>query len=225
VAAAAGRWLLLLAVATDARGQGAGSALLAAVEQRTTPGRLRTMDQPGNYLAPGIDERNEDTIAWCERRGFVRSKRYENIKVPLVGNALIDRNPTIDGFVVKRAEPSDRDALLACARSFAASWEFEIARAYEVNSVHIATLPDGQVVAFAAHDGNNRGLGWFGPAGTLEAYRGKGLGEALLLPCLRDVRDAGHEWGVIAWIGPRAFYAKAAGAVDDRAFVVLEKTW
>jgi hypothetical protein len=78
-------------------------------------------------------------------------------------------------------------------------------------------------VAFAAHDGNNAGLGWFGPAGTLPAHRGRGLGAALLLQCLLDVAEAGHEAGVIAWIGPREFYERTVGAVDDRMFVVMEK--
>src|SRR3569623_1887659 len=34
--------------------------------------RLRALDQPGNYLAPGIDERNTEAIAWLEKRGWRR---------------------------------------------------------------------------------------------------------------------------------------------------------
>ncbi|MBA3394602.1 MAG: GNAT family N-acetyltransferase, partial [Deltaproteobacteria bacterium] len=88
--------------------------------------------------------------------------------------------------------------------------------------VHVA-LADGAYCAFAAHDGNNRGLGWFGPTGTWPAHRGKGLGEALLLACLVDVA-AEHARCEVAWIGPRPFYEKVAGIVDERRFVVLART-
>src|SRR5262249_14985868 len=84
-------------------------------------------------------------------------------------------------------------------------------------------LRAGGIVAFACHDGNNRGLGWFGPAGTAEAHRGQGLGEALLVPCLLDIAATGHAEGTIAWIGPRRFYEEKVGARADRRFVVLEQ--
>jgi GNAT superfamily N-acetyltransferase len=87
--------------------------------------------------------------------------------------------------------------------------------------VHVA-LKDGQYCAFAAHDGNNSGLGWFGPTGTWPAHRGQGLGEALLVACLVDVA-AEHARCEVAWIGPRPFYEKVAGIVEDRHFVVLKK--
>ena len=79
----------------------------------------------------------------------------------------------------------------------------------------------GAAVAFTAHDGNNRGLGWFGPMGTLPAHRGRGLGEALVLRCLADVRTR-PEGRVIAWVG-RSFYARTCGAVPERRFIVYEE--
>src|SRR5450432_4904651 len=75
VAAIAERWLRVLAVSPPARGYGIGSKLLAACEDAARTGgatRLRALDQPGNYLAPGIDERNTQTIAWLEKRGWRR---------------------------------------------------------------------------------------------------------------------------------------------------------
>ncbi len=76
---------------------------------------------------------------------------------------------------------------------------------------------DGGIAGFAAHDGNNRGLGWFGPAGTWPAHRGQGVGEALLLACLVEVaRD--HARCEVAWIGPRTFYERVAGIAGERQF-------
>jgi GNAT superfamily N-acetyltransferase len=102
-------------------------------------------------------------------------------------------------------------------------WPFELARALggDPPGVHVA-IGDGAYCAFAAHDGNNRGLGWFGPTGTWPAHRGRGLGEALLLACLVDVA-AHHAQCEVAWLGPRPFYDKVAGIAADRRFVVLTR--
>ena len=99
------------------------------------------------------------------------------------------------------------------AREFGGAWPFEVARALQFapSGVHVAVhVATGDYAAFAAHDGNNQGLGWFGPAGTWPAHRGQGLGEAALLACLVDVA-ATHDVCEVAWIGPRPFYQKAAG--------------
>src|SRR5205823_6329705 len=89
---------------------------------------------------------------------------------------------------IRRAESHEPALLDAIAREFGGAWPFEVACALRCDppAVHVA-LQDGAYCAFAAHDGNNRGLGWFGPTGTWPAHRGKGLGEALLLACLIDV--------------------------------------
>jgi GNAT superfamily N-acetyltransferase len=230
VAVVSGRWLRLIAVRPEACGHGVGRALVAAALDRARAWgatRLRTGDQPGNYLAPGVDARNQEALGFFAHLGFREVARYENLAVPLAGNPLVTAEraaaladaAAARGYTVRRAAPADAPALAGfAATAFAPAWAFEVARA----DVHIALAATGTIVAFGCHDGNNRGLGWFGPAGTAPEHRGAGLGQALLLPCLLDVAAAGHAEGVIAWIGPRAFYERTAGARSDRAFVVLE---
>jgi GNAT superfamily N-acetyltransferase len=284
VAASCGRWLRVLAVSPRARGQGAGTALLAACEQA---GARRTLDQPGNYLAPGIDVRNTETIAWLERRGWRRTgEPRTNVLIQVRDNPRVTAERARElaaaaaakGYEVRRARPDEHALLDAVAAEFGGAWPFELSRALTYQllleytgvrrgaedappldqayvqlrpdeealvrarygdgaerelegsrrdlarttpGVHVA-LKDGQYCAFAAHDGNNTGLGWFGPTGTWPAHRGQGLGEALLVACLLDVA-AEHERCEVAWIGPRPFYEKVAGIVEDRQFVVLTK--
>ncbi|HMG57110.1 MAG TPA: GNAT family N-acetyltransferase, partial [Kofleriaceae bacterium] len=218
-----------------ARGRGVGSALLAACEAAARAGgetALRTLDQPGNYLAPGIDERNAEAIGWLERRGWrtVGDPRL-NVLIDVRGNPRVSAARAAElaaaaaarGVEVRRARCDETALLDAVAAEFGGAWPFELARALagEPAGVHVA-VKDGAYCGFAAHDGNNRGLGWFGPAGTWPAHRGRGVGEALLLACLVDVA-ADHAQCEVAWIGPRPFYDKVAGIAADRRFVVLAR--
>lgn len=235
VAAVSARWLRVLAVAPSARRRGIGGALLAACERSARDAgeaTLRALDQPGNYLAPAIDERNAEAIAWLERRGWQRAGEPRcNVVVAVRGNprvsdvraAALAAAAATNGYAIRRARADETTLVDAVGIEFGGAWPFEVARAlaHEPAGVHVATR-DGAYCAFAAHDGNNRGLGWFGPTGTWPAHRGRGLGEAVLLACLVDVAAA-HARCEIAWIGPRPFYDKAAGIVDERRFVALAR--
>jgi GNAT superfamily N-acetyltransferase len=235
IAAVAGDRIRVLAVVPAARGRGIGSALLdacGAAARAAGAATLRTLDQPGNYLAPGIDERNTETIGWLERRGWQRHPEPRlDVLIDVRGNPRVSASRAGElaraagerGYEVRRAAAGERALVDAARAEFGGAWPFELSRAlgFDPPGVHVA-VKDGAYCAFAAHDGNNRGLGWFGPAGTWPAHRGLGLGEALLVACLVDVADH-HPRCEVAWIGPRAFYDKVAGVAEDRRFVVLTR--
>ena len=235
VAAWCSRYVRVLAVAPAARNRGAGSALLEACERDARDAgqpRLRALDQPGNYLAPGIDERNVDAIAWLEKRGWRRDgDPRTNVLIAVRDNPRVtaERAEALAdglrarGYEIRRARADERALLDAVAIAFGGAWPFELERAlgHEPAGVHVA-LRDGAYCGFAAHDGNNRGLGWFGPTGTWPDHRGGGLGEALLVACLVDV-GVEHARCEVAWIGPRPFYDKVAGIVEDRKLVAMLK--
>jgi GNAT superfamily N-acetyltransferase len=237
IAVTSSEWLRLFVVAPEQLGHGVGSALLDAAEEDLRArgvGRVRTMDQPGNYLAPGIDERNAATIEWFRRRGYQQVAVNTSLLVDLADNPRVTparlaeaTAAAVDqGYSVRRATRADRAALRkAIASEFSDGWAFEVNLSLSATpeGVHVAVAPDGAFAAFAAHDGNNRGLGWFGPAGTWPAHREKGLGAALLLACLEDVRRNGHDQCVISWIGPRDFYEHTVGIAGERRYVVMAK--
>jgi GNAT superfamily N-acetyltransferase len=239
VAAIGGDRLRVLAVRPDARGQGAGSALLAAaVAALRARGarRVRTLDLPGNYLAPGIDERNAETLAWLARRGFAAlERRNENLVIDVQTNPRVTAERAAAaatrcrdlGYEIRRARAGEGELVRAIAEGFGGAWPWEVGLALvqEPCGVHVALdprSPASPYAAFAAHDGNNHGIGWFGPAGTWPEHRGKGLGDALLLACLVDVA-ARQSTCEVAWIGPREFYRRSAGIASERRFVVLEQ--
>jgi GNAT superfamily N-acetyltransferase len=232
-----GRWLRLLAVDPSARGAGVGSALLAAAERSAADAgetHLRALDQPGNYLAPGIAVENTRTIEWLLRRGWAAGRRNTNLLIDVERNArataehagALGERACGKGYRLRRAALSDLPVILpAVAAEFSRGWAFEVEQAirHPPGAVHLAWSGLGALVAFAAHDGNNRGLGWFGPAGTWPDHRGKGLAEALLVACLADVAAAGHRTCTISWIGPRAFYERCAGINGEQHFLVMTK--
>ncbi len=238
IAATAGRWLRVLAVTPDMRGRGIGTALLAAAESSVISDghdQIKVLAQPGNYLAPGIDTRNTETIAWMVRRGYESAGRNTNLLIDVRGNPKVSQEHAQQladkaasrGYVIERARPEQAPELAgAIEAEFSASWAFEIERAlaFQPSGLHVARVAQDQSLAgFAAHDGNNAGLGWFGPAGTWQAHRGKGLGAALLMACLVDVaRD--HRQCTVAWIGPREFYDRVATIASERHFTVMRKS-
>lgn len=221
--------------------------LKKAAEGNPAHARLRVGDHPGNYLSPGLDPRYFEALAFLAARGFREVARILNVRAPVHENPLLSdarldeltRHAVAQGYKVRRTTAADCAPLLAFVETaFSATWALEVARALGTElggaaAAHTPTLPEGPgvhaawdghgaPVAFAAHDGNNRGLGWFGPTGTLPAHRGRKLGELLLIHCLRDVA-ARLEGGVIPWVGPVDFYARASGARPDREFLVYEE--
>jgi GNAT superfamily N-acetyltransferase len=218
-------------------------------EAGPTP-KLRIGDHPGNYLSPGLDERYEEGRAFLRARGFTEVGTNLNLRTDLDGNPCVldahlqplEEKARAAGYTIRRATAADVAPLSEMvSRVFSPTWTHEVQRALgpalggaaaahtpqlpEGAAVHVALDVEGRPAAFAAHDGNNRGLGWFGPMGTLDAHRGKGLGEVLLLRCLRDVAEHRRpEGGVIAWVGPVKFYAQACGARPERRFVVYEES-
>lgn len=237
VACISERWLRLLAVHPEHRDQGIGTALLNACLQEISAHAktARTMDQPGNYLSPGIDDRNHETIAWLAKRGFSKIGEACNLLIDLRDNDRVSQEHLNErqqaalaaGYDIARIRASQTEGTAAMLEtSFSRGWAFELRRAarFEPAAVHLATeRATQQVVAFAAHDGNNQGLGCFGPTGTLEAHRGQGLGAALLVACLLDIQASAHSHAEVAWIGPRDFYDKIAGIESERHFTVMSK--
>lgn len=68
------------------------------------------------------------------------------------------------------------------------------------------------LIGFACYDAT--ALGFFGPGGVAERYRGQGTGQALLLACLLDMKLKGYGYAIIGDVGPADFYRQIAGAIE-----------
>jgi mycothiol synthase len=120
------------------------------------------------------------------------------------------QQPTADG---------QRDRVLDFVRRvFGPIWAFEAAR-----GILFHAEVNGEIAGFAAHEANNRGLGFFGPTGVAPAHRGKHVGWQLLHASLADARRLGYDRVVIPWTDAISYYAKGCGAQVAHRFVVLRK--
>jgi ribosomal protein S18 acetylase RimI-like enzyme len=65
---------------------------------------------------------------------------------------------------------------------------------------------------FCCYDATARGF--VGPIGVAESARGRGVGAALLLACLHDMRAMGYGYAVAGHVGAPDFFRKVAGAIE-----------
>ncbi|MDD5675655.1 MAG: GNAT family N-acetyltransferase [Chitinivibrionales bacterium] len=81
-----------------------------------------------------------------------------------------------------------------------------------------------ELVGFACYDATARGF--FGPMGVAGPHRKKGIGRALTLAALADMRSHGYGYAIIGGVGPAEFYRTIAGAVDiEGSTPSIWKTW
>ncbi len=117
------------------------------------------------------------------------------------------------GIEIRRSIAPEKHLVVGWVQQhFGAAWgsETEVAYSNHPVSCWIATDETG-CIGFACYDATTKGF--FGPTGVNETYRGKGIGRALLLACMHDMRAQGYGYGIIGAAGPVDFYAKAVDAV------------
>lgn len=139
-----------------------------------------------------------------------------------------------ENVLIRAAAPSERATIAAWVRQhFQASWAAgcETALTRDPPSLSIAVeiqphepnpdrpydQPAELLLGFAGYDAGVRGM--FGPMGVREDYRDRGIGTALLLHNLHEMRRARYAYAVIGWAGPTDFYTKTVGAtiIEDSA--------
>jgi predicted N-acetyltransferase YhbS len=128
-------------------------------------------------------------------------------------NAVLEERMKDAGVTIRRAlAPEAKLVTKWVADEFGDGWASETAVALtrQPPTCFIATR-NQKLVGFACHESIARGF--FGPTGVEAEARGLGIGHALLVACLFDLRTMGYGYAIIGDVGPAAFYEKAVGAV------------
>jgi mycothiol synthase len=204
IAVTCGKYLRLLAVHPDRRNRGIGTTLLRRAEGR---GAKVVAAEPGNYFTPGIIDTDTATIEFFKKRGYAETARTQN----LIAKPADGGRRTADG--------AREETMAFIEANFGPIWRFEASHAETI--FHIEA--DGEIAGFATHEANNRGLGFFGPTGVAERFRGRGFGRDLLLASLDDLGRRGFRDVVIPWTDAIDFYRKSCGAVVAHKFVIMRR--
>lgn len=115
-------------------------------------------------------------------------------------------------IVIRRAMTPDKFRVVPFVRELSglsASGECDVCFGRQPVSCFVATR-GAELIGYACYDATMRDF--FGPTAVLKAYRGMGVGRALLLRALHAMRDEGYAYAIIGGVGPAAFYQKAVGA-------------
>jgi GNAT superfamily N-acetyltransferase len=94
---------------------------------------------------------------------------------------------------------------------FGAYWKSEVEVAFSRQPVSCWIAQRGnELLGFSCYECTARNF--FGPTGTMESERGKGIGKVLLIKSLESLREMGYAYAIIGGVGPAEFYEKAVGA-------------
>ncbi|WP_394584220.1 GNAT family N-acetyltransferase [Cytobacillus firmus] len=118
-------------------------------------------------------------------------------------------------FVRKVHQGDERELADFTEKNFSKEWAHTIQGGFQKEnpSIYIACDEDGRIIGFAAFDVYQNKKGYFGPMGVVKNRRVKGIGNALLHHCLKDMKEIGYEYAIIGGAGPTEFYEKACRAV------------
>lgn len=238
-------YIKLMAVDKNYRRQGIARMLYEKLEghfRSDNVDAVRIYDVPMNYFMPGIDPRYTEALCFAIRMGFKRfgdavnltvnlnesdwdtREEEKALEIPAYPASPVGGRTGKQGIEVRRAEANEKQNVIDFVKEEWALWTHEVEMAFKDNppSIHVAKLQK-KIKAFSAHNGNNKGTGWFGPMGTHSDLRGKGIGSILLKRCLADMRLMGQKSAIIPWVDHLDFYVHHANARVDRVFWRYEK--
>jgi GNAT superfamily N-acetyltransferase len=116
------------------------------------------------------------------------------------------------GIDVRRSLAPEKHLVTKWVREqFSEGWASETDVAYSNHPIScIVATHEEKLVGFACYDVTAKAF--FGPTGVDEIYRGRGIGKALLIACLHNLKAQGYAYGIIGAAGPVDFYARTVGA-------------
>ena len=118
------------------------------------------------------------------------------------------------GVLLRLCNPYERHCLVDFVqRNFSPKWvsECKVAMGHQPIGCFIATR-DKEIIGFVCYDTTARGF--IGPMGVGEKARGLGVGKALMVTALEQLRNMGFAYGILGGAGPVELYKKWVDAVE-----------
>ena len=117
------------------------------------------------------------------------------------------------GIIIRKPIGPEKHLVIDWVKTnFSDSWASEINMSFNGWPVSCWIAADGNdMVGFACYD--STALGFFGPTGVAKNYRNRGIGKALLMACMLDMKLKSYGYAIIGGVGPAQFYEKAVNAI------------
>lgn len=119
------------------------------------------------------------------------------------------------GFTVRRSMAHEGEIIQRWIKvNFSAGWASEVLPAISrTPSTMMISLEEstGKLAGFCVWDCT--ALGFLGPVGVAEEYRGTGVGKAVTLEVLHCMREQGYGYGIVGGAGPVDFFQSVCGAM------------
>jgi len=224
-------YIKLLCVDSNERRKRYARELYENVEQkieRKGVKSIRVYESHPNYFMPGIDPLYTEAICFFERLGYKKIGDTSNLAVdlslPNFDTVIEEKKLSSEGILCRRAKMSDQKTIYDWLQNKFPAWIGEVSETFSNKPITLFICElNRKLMAFSAHEGNNKGTGWFGPMGTDSALRGKGIGGILFKKCLKDMKEMGFVKAIIPWVGPIPFYMHYANSKVERVFWRYEK--
>ncbi len=126
-----------------------------------------------------------------------------------------------EGIIFRRPIAPEKHIVIHWVReTFGEYWgsEVDVSFGRQPVSCWIAQR-ENNILGFACYEATARNF--FGPTGTLESERGKGIGKILLIKTLESMKEMGYGYAIIGGVGPEDYYKKV---VDARVIDGSEKS-
>ncbi|WP_291778877.1 GNAT family N-acetyltransferase [Cecembia sp.] len=117
-----------------------------------------------------------------------------------------------ENIIIRRPIPPEKSILINWVSThFGMYWGNEVDVAFSQLPVNCFIAQKGNdILGFACFETTAKNF--FGPTGTLESMRGKGIGKTLLVKSLEAMKEMGYAYAIIGGVGPAEFYKNTVGA-------------
>ncbi|RZS96833.1 GNAT family N-acetyltransferase [Cecembia calidifontis] len=118
-----------------------------------------------------------------------------------------------EGVIFRRPIPPEKSFVKDWVHvNFGTYWANEVDAAFSHLPVHCFIGQKGnEILGFACYEATAKNF--FGPTGTAENLRGKGIGKILLIKSLQALKEMGYAYAIIGGVGPAEFYKHTVDAV------------
>lgn len=132
--------------------------------------------------------------------------------VEIPDSYLLEKKLDEMGILIRRPIAPEKSLVKNWVNTnFGTYWANEVDVAFSFQPPHLfIAQKKNKILGFACYETTAKNF--FGPTGTLEAMRGKGIGKVLLLKSLNALKEMGYAYAIIGGVGPADFYKNVVDA-------------